>query len=81
MEALGSRIEKMSIKANAQQKSIPLTSAKSISSSGAPKAVPSNPGHDGYELNPETYRDWIVNVTLEKFALGGSGSVDFFGTQ
>ena len=31
-----------------------------------------------YVVTPETYRDWIANVTLEKYALGGSGRVGFF---
>jgi len=31
-----------------------------------------------YVVTPETYRDWIANVTLEKYALGGTGRVSFF---
>lgn len=31
-----------------------------------------------YPITPENYRDWIVNVTLEKYGLGGSGRVAFF---
>jgi tyrosinase len=36
-----------------------------------------NPGAD-HKVTPDTYREWIVNVSLDKFALGGSGSVTFF---
>jgi hypothetical protein len=31
-----------------------------------------------YVLTPETYRDWIVNVTFQKYALNGTGRVSFF---
>jgi tyrosinase len=31
-----------------------------------------------YVVTPENYKDWIANVTLEKYALGGSGRVVFF---
>jgi tyrosinase len=33
---------------------------------------------DDYVVTPDTYRDWIANVTLEKYALKGSGRVCFF---
>jgi hypothetical protein len=36
------------------------------------------PANDDYVVTPETYRDWIANVTLEKYALNGSGRVTFF---
>lgn len=42
------------------------------------KPAPSNPGHDDYVVTPDTYRDWIVNITIEKYALGGSASIGFF---
>jgi Tyrosinase C-terminal domain len=31
-----------------------------------------------YNLTPDNYRDWIANVTIEKYALNGSGRVVFF---
>lgn len=74
VEALGPGIEKATILVNSQQKSIRLP--KLATGSTSPGA--DNPGHRGYELNPDTYADWIANVALEKYALGGSGSVDFF---
>jgi tyrosinase len=37
-----------------------------------------NPGHRGPNPSPDNFRDWIANVTLGKFSLGGSGSVMFF---
>jgi len=46
-----------------------------------PAATPANPQHpagDDYVVTPDTYRDWIANVTLEKYALKGSGRVCFF---
>ena len=38
----------------------------------------SPPHPDDYVVTPDTYRDWIANVTLEKYALKGSGRVCFF---
>lgn len=43
-----------------------------------PPAAPSNPEGDDYVVTPDTYRDWIVNCTFEKYALKGSGRVCFF---
>jgi len=34
--------------------------------------------HPDYVVTPDTYQDWIVNVTIEKYALNGSGRVCFF---
>lgn len=49
------------------------------------KSLPQSSGPQGgavyrsdYVVTPETYKDWIANVTLEKYALGGSGRVAFF---
>lgn len=36
------------------------------------------PPHRDYKVTPETYRKWIANITLEKYALGGSGRIAFF---
>ena len=36
------------------------------------------PANHDYVVTPDNYRDWIANVTLEKYALGGSGRVAFF---
>jgi hypothetical protein len=33
---------------------------------------------DNYVITPDTYREWIVNVLIEKYALDGSGQVAFF---
>jgi len=35
------------------------------------------PGED-YVITPDTYREWTVNATLEKYSLGGSGQICFF---
>jgi tyrosinase len=41
--------------------------------------LPSHPSSGAdYVVTPETYRDWIANVTCEKYALGGSGRIVFF---
>jgi hypothetical protein len=42
------------------------------------EASPSNVPNSGYVITPDTYRDWIVNITVEKWALGGSGIVGVF---
>src|SRR5208282_1539910 len=42
-----------------------------------PAAVPA-PHPDDYVVTPDTYRDWIANVTLEKYAFKGSGRICFF---
>lgn len=34
--------------------------------------------YPGYKVTPDNYRQWIANVTLEKYALGGSGRIAFF---
>ena len=36
-----------------------------------------HPHPDDYVVTPDTYRDWIANVTLEKYALKGSGRICF----
>jgi len=46
--------------------------------SGPQGGVVQHPSHGDYVVTPETYKDWIANVTLEKYALGGSGRVAFF---
>ena len=43
-----------------------------------PHPAPANPSEDHSVYTPETYQDWIANVTLEKYALGGTGRVEFF---
>ena len=44
-------------------------------SAGTTTAPP--PGRD-YVITPDTYQEWTVNATLEKYSLGGSGQVCFF---
>jgi hypothetical protein len=44
-----------------------------------PPANPApTPAGDDYVVTPDTYQDWTVNATLEKYALGGSGQICFF---
>jgi len=44
-----------------------------------PPATTTPPTHpDDYVVTPDTYRDWVANVTIEKYALGGPGRVCFF---
>jgi hypothetical protein len=52
-----------------QNKAVHLTSAAK---------PPSNPGHDDYVVTPDTYREWIVNISLDAHALGGSGIIALF---
>jgi tyrosinase len=54
-----------------------------------PKAAARNPGpsppqpeqtesQPHYVITPDNYQDWVVNVTIEKYALNGSGRICFF---
>jgi hypothetical protein len=84
VESLSEGVEKVQITPTVHENSIsiPVTTrftAVPKAQRDKPRApAPSNPGHDNYTVTPETYRDWVANVTLEKYSLGGSGSVAFF---
>ena len=60
-----------------QQRALPMAKAPRAAPA-APKAAPTESDHEEYVITPENYQDWIVNVTIEKYALNGSGRVCFF---
>jgi hypothetical protein len=64
VEALGTGIQQTAL-------GLPTVSGKTI------RFAKVNPGGH-YELNPDTYQDWIVNLAIDKYALGGSGRIMFF---
>src|SRR5271163_1188844 len=33
---------------------------------------------NGYEITPDTYQEWIVNLAIDKYALGGTATILFF---
>jgi hypothetical protein len=72
-EKLSKAMAALEIVSSGSQEAIssPKISAQSICST---KTKPGDP----YDLNPDTYQEWIVNVAIDKSALGGSARVLFF---